>query len=103
MSWASSLVVLATIACASASSVSTSDGTTWVGKSSDSLDYFYGIPFAQPPVGALRFAPPVAPTTGFGTFDATEYGFACPQMNILDEPSPACSTSSERKSSISLR
>lgn len=35
---------------------------------------FYGIPFAQPPVGALRWASPLPPEPWEGTLDAT--GFA---------------------------
>lgn len=67
-----------------APTVSTSDGSTFVGKASSSVESFLGIPFAQPPVGALRFAAPVPMNGPLGTFDATRYGFACPQMNIIN-------------------
>ena len=37
-----------------------------------------GVPFAEPPVGDLRFAPPVLKTTwNASTFDATSYGPSC--------------------------
>jgi para-nitrobenzyl esterase len=42
---------------------------------------FRGVPFAKPPVGALRFAPPEPPSPwmGTGTLDATRYGSVCTQ------------------------
>ncbi|MGZ0712516.1 carboxylesterase/lipase family protein (plasmid) [Coraliomargarita sp. W4R53] len=52
---------------------------------------FLGIPFAQPPVGDLRFAAPVAPEPWDGVLDALEYG-ATPQrgdqgITLIPEPS----------------
>jgi para-nitrobenzyl esterase len=41
---------------------------------------FKGIPFAEPPVGTLRFAPPVAARSWSGILDATHYRSACPQL-----------------------
>ncbi|KAL8287344.1 hypothetical protein RQP46_003796 [Phenoliferia psychrophenolica] len=71
-------------------SVATADGTTWVGKTSAdaSVDSFLGMPFALPPIGDLRFAPPQPPATGFGTFDASSYGASCPQANPLAGADP---------------
>ena len=41
------------------------------------------IPFAEPPVGALRFAPPVLmDNISTSALDATQFGPACPQMNV---------------------
>ncbi|KAJ9611134.1 hypothetical protein H2200_004317 [Cladophialophora chaetospira] len=41
-------------------------------------DFFLGMPFAQPPVGDLRFRNPVSlNTTWEGTKNATQYGLAC--------------------------
>src|SRR5580658_6807680 len=40
---------------------------------------FYGIRYAAPPVGALRWQPPTAATPPAGTFVAVAPGNACPQ------------------------
>jgi para-nitrobenzyl esterase len=42
---------------------------------------FKGIPFALPPIGDLRFSPPVPQTRWAGTFDATQYKSPCPQVS----------------------
>src|SRR3984957_3297886 len=42
---------------------------------------FKGIPFALPPVGDLRFSPPVPQTRWAGTLDATQYKSPCPQVS----------------------
>src|SRR5262245_28123032 len=48
-------------------------GDTWA---------FKGIPYAEPPVGDLRFRPP-RPALGWaGTRDATKYGEPCPQIGL---------------------
>ena len=42
---------------------------------------FKGIPFAQPPTGALRFKPPVPHDPWTGVLSATEYGNRCAQLD----------------------
>jgi para-nitrobenzyl esterase len=41
---------------------------------------FKGIPFALPPVGERRFAPPESAASWSGVLDATQYRSACPQL-----------------------
>jgi len=44
---------------------------------------FLGIPYAEPPVGSLRWQPPVLKRPWFPEiFDASKYGPICPQRNI---------------------
>ncbi|HEX6030556.1 MAG TPA: carboxylesterase family protein [Tepidiformaceae bacterium] len=43
------------------------------------VESFKGIPFAQPPVGELRWAPPRKPAPWTGTREALDYGPAAPQ------------------------
>src|ERR1700759_1034196 len=41
---------------------------------------FLGIPYAAPPVGALRWKPPAAPQNWSNTRDATHVSSTCPQV-----------------------
>ena len=53
-----------------------------------SVHEYLGIPYAQPPVGELRFAPPKPAEPWSGTKDATEYGPWCPQPLSLSLVNP---------------
>ncbi|MBN1605105.1 MAG: carboxylesterase family protein [Polyangiaceae bacterium] len=50
---------------------------------------FLGIPYARPPVGELRFAPPQPVDRWKGIRDATAFGLGCPQDSLLLGPLPA--------------
>jgi para-nitrobenzyl esterase len=45
----------------------------------DAVDAYLGIPYAEPPVGPLRFRPPVPLERWHGVRDATSFGPAAPQ------------------------
>ncbi|MGH3244713.1 MAG: carboxylesterase/lipase family protein [Trebonia sp.] len=47
---------------------------------------FRGLPFAQPPLGALRFQAPVPPQAWDGVRDAAEFGPQCPQATFPGMP-----------------
>ncbi|CUA72638.1 hypothetical protein RSOLAG22IIIB_04956 [Rhizoctonia solani] len=67
-------------------------------------DIFEGIPFAQPPVGSLRFKPPVAwaPSVTPTTINATALGPSCYQgMSTVTPVSEDCLTLNIRKISNS--
>lgn len=51
----------------------------------EGVETFLGLPYAQPPLGQLRFAPPVPLVSWNGPVEATGFGPACPQPAI--EPS----------------
>ena len=63
------------------------------GKVRDRVNVFRGIPFAAPPVGALRFRPPAQPIPWNGVLDATHAGPVAPQLpsaleKMLGAPPP---------------
>ena len=44
---------------------------------------YRGIPYAEPPVGALRFMPPVPKSSTAALIDATAFGPVCPQTGSV--------------------
>lgn len=57
-----------------------------------------GIPYASPPVGKLRFMPPVTPIPWNGILNATKVGPVCPQKlpNISDKNKALTQMTKER-------
>ncbi|XP_029834167.3 acetylcholinesterase [Ixodes scapularis] len=48
------------------------------------IEEYVGIPYAEPPIGDLRFKEPVPRSPWKGTYDATTGGSACPQQPIFE-------------------
>ena len=74
-----SLAVAAPIERRNTPVVTIADGTI-IGTSSNGIDSFKGIPFAQAPIGPLRLKPPQPLAKGFGTFTSVSLPASCPQM-----------------------
>jgi para-nitrobenzyl esterase len=50
------------------------------GDPTSGVNLFLGIRYAQPPVGALRWKPPLAPNPGQGSIVAASVGHTCTQV-----------------------
>lgn len=59
-------------------------GKTVVTDDGTEMNTFLGIPYAQPPVGNLRFVPP-RPVYGYKDFQAFSFGNSCPQKDEFEE------------------
>ena len=55
------------------------------GTESSGIRIFRGVPFAQPPVGKLRFAPPVPAAHWDGAKDAKQFGARCMQLPLFGD------------------
>lgn len=63
------------------------EGGVLMGEATDKANVFRNIPFAAPPVGQLRWAPPQPAAQWTGERDATTNGPSCPQpMNANGSP-----------------
>ncbi|OCH92834.1 carotenoid ester lipase precursor [Obba rivulosa] len=57
------------------------DNATFIGSSDGAIDKFFGISFALPPTGNLRFRLPEPAGPYNGTHNATNFGLSCPQQS----------------------
>lgn len=69
---------------AGAPSVKIATGTL-SGRDRDGVISYLGIPYAAPPVGALRWRPPQAAAAWRGIRQATAFGPECPQLPIVND------------------
>ncbi|EGF99065.1 lipase [Melampsora larici-populina 98AG31] len=59
------------------------------GKAQGGVDIWSSIPYAEPPLGARRFASPVAPTKKYPNFDATKISPGCASSDPLAGADPS--------------
>ena len=76
----------AVVACAAGTDVQTTNGPI-CGITVGTVNEWLGIPYAAPPVGALRWQPPQAPTPWTTTLQATAFGSACQSPSNAGERS----------------
>ena len=61
------------------------------GSAADGVRAFKGVPYALPPVGALRWQPPQPASAWSGIRDATKFGADCMQKPAVDSRAPGFS------------
>ena len=87
--------LLASSSAASVSSrvprVSTTSGVL-SGSSTDNISTFLGVPYAQPPIGDLRWKTALPINSSRTAFDATQFGAGCGQLVVPGNPSSVYST-----------
>src|SRR3954469_20053693 len=80
------LVISAGASAVEADRVKTASGIVeGAGRQATGVRIFRGIPFAQPPVGDLRWKPPQAPKTWEGVRPATQFGPRCMQHPVFGD------------------
>ena len=77
-------VPLASFGASSAPQVKTASGIV-EGKEDGPVQAFLGIPYAAPPVGDLRWKPPLPAAKWTGVRKATEFGSHCLQGNVFGD------------------
>lgn len=84
-----------------APTVTITNGTV-VGSTSNSVDTFNGIPYAQQPTGTLRLRLPLPLATPFGTFQAVGKPKSCPQYSGMEVSFPNGSPAGTGKSNTTM-
>jgi para-nitrobenzyl esterase len=82
--WAMLTVPLALFGASSGPQVKTASGVV-EGKEDGAVRAFLGIPYAEPPVGDLRWKPPVAAAKWTGVRKATDFGPHCLQGKVFGD------------------
>ena len=83
---AAAVLSLGMVAMADSLTVKTADGKVHGKLMNDSkVRAFQGIPYAAPPIGDLRWKPPVPAKPWKGELDATKYGHHCAQNHVFDD------------------
>jgi para-nitrobenzyl esterase len=88
------IVSIASAAAPSAPTVTIDTGRV-EGETRGDVTSFKGIPFAQPPVGELRWKPPQAPAKWSAVRKATAYGADCMQVPFPSDAAPLGMTPAE--------
>ena len=57
--------------------------TGFINATTPNVVQFLGIPFAEPPVGSLRWEAPVVKIPVDGNIDASHFSPSCPQLTVL--------------------
>ncbi|KAJ7286289.1 extracellular triacylglycerol lipase precursor [Mycena rebaudengoi] len=67
--------------------------TTLTGSTINNVEFYGAIPYAEPPIGNLRYRPPVPRNRlSQATFDASKYGLGCLQPPLTNPSSEDCLT-----------
>jgi para-nitrobenzyl esterase len=82
----SAMMIIPLISFGASSTLQVAIGTGVVeGKQDGPVRTFLGIPYAAPPVGNLRWKPPIAPAKWTGVRKTTAFGAGCVQAPVYDD------------------
>jgi len=79
-------------ACASGAVVQTASGPICGTTATNGVQEWLGVPYAAPPVGSLRWAPPSPHAAWTTTLQTTQFANECPQPAVKSGPSAAGSS-----------